>query len=74
MNNTAIEAKTYRVEVKTQFDTCSQRTCAWGEFGIYSGRTKADAIKRARRYNETYGCFDRRTNGLVWFRASEVEA
>jgi hypothetical protein len=65
--------KTYRVEIRTQFETCTQRTREWSAFNTYRARSKADAVKAARRENDHGGCFDGRTHGLIWWRAIEVE-
>lgn len=66
------DLKTFLVEVKTQFDTCNDRTTSWTKFGTYETKDKAEAIKRARRDNFTNMWYDNKTFGLVWFRATEV--
>lgn len=66
------QLKTFLVEVKTQFETCNDRTKTWTKFNTYSAKDKAEAVKRARRDNFTNMTYDNRTFGLVWFRATEV--
>ena len=68
------ESKKYLVEVRTQFDTCFQRTKNWSKFNTYTADSKADAIRQARHENENGGCFDGRTHGLIWWRATELIA
>lgn len=62
----------YRVEVRTQYaPAVERRFLEWGTFGTYHARSKAEAIKQAKRENERGGCIDGRTHGLAWWRAIE---
>lgn len=63
----------YQVEVKTQYDVARTRTREWSHFEYYNATSKAEAIRQAKSWNHTHGCFDGRTFGLVWWRASVVE-
>jgi hypothetical protein len=61
--------KTYRIEILT----ASDRSLGWRFFKECYGRTKSEAIKSARAYNSRNCCFDRRTDGMISFRAVELQ-
>ena len=63
--------KTYVVEVKAQY---GRKAGQWTRFESFPAKSKAEAIKAARRYNKLHWCLDYRSDGLLWWRASEVES